>query len=192
MTAHNRPGRLQTVFLDRDGVINRDSAAYIKSWQEFEFLPGSLEALRRLTASGFTILVVTNQSAVGRGLISSETLAGIHRNMRSAIRRHGGRIRDVFFCPHVPQAGCDCRKPRPGLILQAQQRYGIDLEAAAMVGDSARDIACARRAGCALAVRVRSGIQDSVQQPPAAVETVADHVAENLLDAVRWLMRRRR
>lgn len=189
MTANNLPGRLETVFLDRDGVINRDSAAYIKSWHEFDFLPGSLDAIRDLTASGFNILVVTNQSAVGRGLISSETLAGIHRNMRSAIRRHGGRIRDVFFCPHAPGAGCDCRKPRPGLIRQAQQRYGVDLAAAVMIGDSARDIACARRAGCALAVRVKSGIQNSLQQQPAGGETDADHVARDLLDAARWLIR---
>ena len=178
-----------TVFLDRDGVINRDSPDYITSWAQFEFLPGSLEAIGRLSRAGFAVMVITNQSAVGRGMMDRATLAEIHHNLRKAVDAHGGRIAAIFTCPHHPDEGCDCRKPKPGLILQAQRQFQLDLRAATMIGDSARDIQCALRAGCGRTVLVRSGLHDdgprlhALGMPPVTV--VCDLAA-----AVDWLLAR--
>ncbi|MGA9478920.1 MAG: HAD-IIIA family hydrolase, partial [Desulfobacterales bacterium] len=99
----------KVVFLDRDGVINRDSPAYIKSWAEFDFLPGSLLALRRLTVAGFTLIILSNQSAVNRGMLSLETLLDMHRRLQADVAAAGGCITDIFFCPHRPEEGCACR-----------------------------------------------------------------------------------
>ena len=115
----------KVVFLDRDGTINRDSADYIKSRQEFEFLSGSLEAIKNLTLNGFVNIVITNQSAVPRKLISFKELELLHHMMVQAVALNGGEIKDVFYCPHMPEDGCDCRKPEPGLIFQAQEKYDL-------------------------------------------------------------------
>jgi D-glycero-D-manno-heptose 1,7-bisphosphate phosphatase len=129
-----------TVFLDRDGTVNRDLPGYIKSWSEFEFLPGSIEAVRDLTLNGFRVIIITNQSAVARNLLSLKELEYIHAMMRKALESKGGKITDVFYCSHMPDDNCACRKPKPGLIYRAQEKYRIDLASAVMVGDSARDI----------------------------------------------------
>lgn len=181
--------KLKTVFLDRDGVINRDSRDYIKSWAEFEFLPGSLKALARLTTANLGIIVISNQSAVNRGLITDRELARIHDGMRQAVQASGGRIDDIFFCPHRPDENCACRKPAPGMILAAAEKYGLDLSRCAMVGDSARDIECAVRAGCGRAVLVTSGINPGGERRKlAALGLIADHVAAGLPGAVTWLL----
>lgn len=145
------------VFLDRDGVINQDSSAYIKSWSEFRFIPGSLEAIRRLAREGAAIVVVTNQSGINRGLFSRAVLEEMHRRMCDAVSRSGGRIWDVFFCPHTPDEGCECRKPAPGLIQEALRRHDLSLDTAWIVGDSARDIIAGKQAGCRYAALVRTG-----------------------------------
>ena len=137
----------KAVFLDRDGVINRDSPDYIKRLEEFEFLPGSLDALRRLAQRGFACIVITNQSAPARGLMTFEALDAIHRRLCAAVAEAGGRILDIFICPHLPADGCSCRKPKPGLLHAAQRKYGIDFSSAAMIGDSVTDIECALNAG---------------------------------------------
>jgi len=180
--------KLETLFLDRDGVINRDSQNYIKSWEEFEFLPGSLEAIARLTAANLRVIVVTNQSALNRGLITRRELERIHDGMRQAVQAHGGRIDDIFFCPHRPNETCGCRKPAPGLILAAREKYDLDLAAGAMVGDSARDVECAIRAGCAHTVLVTAGIHTGQRRKLTARGLAADHVAGSLSDAVDWLL----
>jgi D-glycero-D-manno-heptose 1,7-bisphosphate phosphatase len=135
----------KVVFLDRDGTINRDSRDYIKSREEFEFLPGSLKAIEELTANGFTIVVITNQSALPRKLISLEELERIHTMMCKTVQSNKGKLKDIFYCPHMPDDDCDCRKPAPGLILRAQSKYSIDLADAVMVGDSHRDIECGHK-----------------------------------------------
>ncbi len=146
----------RVVFLDRDGVINRDSPDYVKSVAEFEFLPGSCEAMRRLAEHGFEAIIVTNQSAVGRGWMTTDGLAAIHQRLCDGVRDFGGLIRDILVCPHRPDENCACRKPRPGLILKAQRRHGIDLASAVMVGDSAKDIECALNANVGASVLARS------------------------------------
>lgn len=176
-----------TVFLDRDGVINRDSPDYITSWDQFHFLPGSLTAIRRLTEAGRTVIVITNQSAVGRGMMDAATLEAIHRNLCREAAAHGGRIAAVFHCPHHPDAGCTCRKPAPGLIRQAQRRFAIDLATAAMIGDSARDVQCGKRAGCGRTILVRSGLHDH-RSRLASQGLTPDWVADDLAAAVEWLL----
>ncbi len=177
----------KVVFLDRDGVINRDSPDYIKSWSEFKFLPGSLNAMRELTANGFTTILITNQSLINRGMAPEKELDHIHAMMKKAVVSEGGHITDIFFCPHRPDEGCGCRKPKPGLIHQAEERYRIDLADACMIGDSAKDIECARNAGCGCAILVRTGNGIRAEQILSERNIFPDHVAGNLCEAVQLL-----
>jgi len=179
---------LKVVFLDRDGVINRDSPDYIKSWSEFKFLPGSLEALKKLTQKGFRIIVITNQSAVNRKMMSREGLELIHTRMQAAAAEGGGKISDIFFCPHTPDEGCSCRKPKPGLIHQARRRYAIDLKNTYLVGDSAKDIECARNAGCDRTILVRTGNGAEAESVLNQKNIAPDYVAADLNDAADWII----
>ena len=179
------------VFLDRDGVINRDSADYILSLAQFEFLPGSLAALRRLTACGFPLIVVTNQSALGRGWISADELARIHDHLRSAAAAAGARILDILVCPHHPSEGCACRKPLPGLLHAAAAAHAVDFRSAVLIGDSRRDIQCARRAGVGTTILVRTGNGERAAEELAAEGIVPDRVADDLAQAADWLIAQR-
>lgn len=176
------------IFLDRDGVINHDSDGFIKSVTEFVFLPRSLAALRLLAEGGFQVILVTNQSGVGRGIIAPENLAAIHRHLIETVETHGGRIKDIFFCPHLPEDGCDCRKPKPGLLFNARDTYGISLSRTAMVGDKAIDINCAHRAGCQRAILVRTGHGERAVRELAERRLSVDYLADDLYDAVRYLL----
>ena len=180
----------KVVFLDRDGVINQDSPDYIKSWAEFKFLPGSIAALKKLTIGGFTTMIITNQSAINRRMISQDTLDDIHTRMRDAVMAGGGRIKDIFFCPHRPDEGCNCRKPKPGMILRAQKTHRIELGSAYMVGDSAKDIECAHKAGCGHAILVKTGNGTQAEKILAEKNIYPEHVAANLLAAVNWITAR--
>jgi D-glycero-D-manno-heptose 1,7-bisphosphate phosphatase len=135
------------VLIDRDGVINRDSDAYIRRVEEWVPLPGSLEAIADLTRAGFTVAVITNQSGIGRGLFTAETLEEIHAAMRRAVEAVGGRIAGIFYCPHHPDEGCDCRKPQPGLLRQAAAALDARLEGVAFIGDKLSDVEAARAVG---------------------------------------------
>jgi len=179
------------VFLDRDGVVNRDSPNYIKSLSEFEFLPRSLAGLQMLAANQFRAILVTNQSAVNRGLITEKTLTAIHASMQAEIRAHGGEMNDIYFCPHTPIEGCECRKPAPGMILGAQKEHRIDLAAACMVGDSAKDIECARRAGVGRALLVKTGNFDKAMHDLTAKGIRPDVIVADLYDAAEWIIKDR-
>ena len=144
------------VILDRDGVINHDSDDYIKSPDEWQPLPGSLEAIARLCRADYTVVVATNQAGVGRGLFSLEMLTRIHRKMASSIRDKGGRLDSIFFCPHSPADQCGCRKPKPGMLLEISDRLTIRLSGVPVVGDSLRDLEAAAAAG-AMPVMVKTG-----------------------------------
>jgi len=148
--------RPRLVILDRDGVINADSDAFIKSPREWQALPGSLGAIRDLGAAGFDVVVATNHSGVGRGLFDLEILAAIHRRMRDSVQAAGGRLAGIYFCPHHPDDGCDCRKPAPGLLRQIARDFGCALDDVPVVGDSARDLAAAVAVG-ARPILVRTG-----------------------------------
>lgn len=186
-----KPANISAVFLDRDGVVNRDSADYIKSWDDFAFLPRSIDAIVRLTRAGLTTILVTNQSIIGRGWVPPEGLAEIHRRMCAAIAARGGRIDAIYHCPHHPDEGCRCRKPRPGMMADAAADHGIDLSRAVMIGDSAKDIACARNAGCGTAILVKTGDYPKAAAALAADGLSPDGVTEDLWDAVDLLLAER-
>jgi len=152
--ARTKPARL--IVLDRDGVINRESRDFIRSPAEWVPLPGSIQAIADLTAAGFAVVVATNQSGVGRGLFTAEVLAAIHARMTEAIEVAGGRLAGIFSCPHRPEDGCECRKPRPGLMRQVEAQFGIPLRGRPVIGDSYRDLEAAWKVG-ARAILVRTG-----------------------------------
>ena len=188
MTGQEKKQRV--VFLDRDGVINRDSPDYIKSWSEFEFLPGSLEALKALKTHGFVVILITNQSVIQRKLVSKKGLEHIHDMMKKTVLSNGGEIKDIFFCPHIPEEECDCRKPNPGLILDAGKKYRIDLKASIMVGDSAKDVECARNAGCGTAILVKTGNGISAEKQLIEKMIRPDAIVRDLLEASHWIISR--
>jgi len=138
---------MKIVILDRDGTINHDSDQYIKSPAEWKPIPGSLEAIARLTQGGWRVVVATNQSGIARGLFDMTTLNAIHGEMHRAVAQAGGRIDAIFFCPHAADSNCECRKPKPGLLREIGARFGVELEDVPMVGDSLRDVAAAAAAG---------------------------------------------
>jgi D-glycero-D-manno-heptose 1,7-bisphosphate phosphatase len=138
---------VKLVILDRDGTINQDSDQYIKSPAEWKPIPGSLEAIARLTQGGWRVAVATNQSGLSRGLFDMSTLNAIHAEMHRAVGQAGGRIDAIFFCPHAADSNCDCRKPKPGLLHEIASRFGVELEGVPMIGDSLRDVTAAAAAG---------------------------------------------
>ena len=144
------------ILLDRDGVINRDSDAFIKSEDEFLPLPGAYDAIAALCRAGFRIAVCTNQSGIGRGLLSETVLAAIHQKLERGIVAAGGILDGISYCPHLPEDDCDCRKPRPGMILKLMGRLQVRAEETTFVGDSLRDLEAGLAAGCRV-VLVRTG-----------------------------------
>lgn len=147
---------MRLVILDRDGVINEDSDAYIKSPEEWQAIPGSLDAMARLTHAGFNIVVATNQSGVSRGLFNVDMLNRIHNRMIDEVNHKGGKIDAIFFCPHGPLDKCRCRKPGTGLFEDIAARLKTNLNGTYAVGDSLRDIEAARAAK-ALPILVKTG-----------------------------------
>ena len=148
-TAPPSIGRRPAIFLDRDGVINeRIVDGYVTNWQEFRFVDSAVSVLRDLARLRVPTLVISNQSGVGRGLVSRGTLRQITQRFVAALERRGGRIDGVYYCPHRPDEGCPCRKPRPGLLFRAARDWRIDLGASVMIGDTVGDVQAAQAAGC--------------------------------------------
>ncbi len=147
---------MKLIILDRDGVINYDSAEFIKKPAEWIPIPGSLEAIARLNQDGFRVVVATNQSGVGRGLLDMAALNSIHDKMHKALGHVGGRIDAVFYCPHAQEANCACRKPRPGMLEDIAHRFNAELAGVPCIGDSLRDLQAAATVG-ALPMLVLTG-----------------------------------
>jgi D-glycero-D-manno-heptose 1,7-bisphosphate phosphatase len=170
------PADVRTLFLDRDGVINRPvPGGYVLSWDQFEFIPGALDAIAMLSARFERIVVITNQQCVGKGQISNDQLAAIHRQMSQEIRAAGGRVDGIFVCPHLARAGCDCRKPRTGLIRQARHCFPeIDLRRALLIGDQAADMEMARTAGLPAVQLMQNGGSSSGNVSPLAIDHAND------------------
>lgn len=147
---------MRLVILDRDGVINEDSAEFIKSPSEWKPIRGSLEAIARLHRAGWRVLVVTNQSGIARQLFDLDTLARIHQTMHQRVSASGGLIDAVFFCPHGPDDNCNCRKPKPGMFHDIANRLRIDLTGVPAIGDSLRDLQAAAAVG-AQPILVKTG-----------------------------------
>jgi histidinol-phosphate phosphatase family protein len=159
--------RQPTVILDRDGVLNRKPprAQYVSNWHEFHWLPGAQEALRLLKQTGHRVIIVSNQAGIARGVMTETDLKQIHSRMRVEVEEAGGRIDEIYYCPHDWNDGCDCRKPSPGLLFQAQRDLSLDLSRTVFLGDDARDGEAAERAGCPfLRVSEEKGLLECVQQ----------------------------
>ena len=165
---------MKLVILDRDGVINLDSEHYIKSPEEWKPIAGSLEAIARFTQAGFRVVVATNQSGVGRGLFDMATLNAIHDKMHKAVNQLGGRIDAVFFCPHAQDAGCACRKPQPGMLLEIAERFNVALAGVPAIGDSLRDLQAASAAG-ARPILVLTGKGEQTQKAGGLPEGTEIH-----------------
>lgn len=167
------------MFLDRDGLINRRPpvGTYVTRIEEFEILQGVPEAIRRLNDAGFPVFVVTNQRGLALRAMSGATVRRIHAELERALRRTGARLAGIYVCPHDVDAGCDCRKPQPGLLLRAAAKHGIDLRRSWMIGDSESDVLAGKRARCRT---IRAGGDGG----PAEAEAVPDFVAANLPQAV--------
>jgi len=147
---------MKLIILDRDGVINQDSDDYIKSPEEFIPIAGSLAAIARLKQAGYIVVVATNQSGVARRLFDIGTLNAIHEKLQRELARYGASLDGIFFCPHGPEDGCECRKPKAGLLREIATRFQVDLDCVPNIGDSLRDIEAAREVG-AMPILVKTG-----------------------------------
>ena len=189
---------MKTVFLDRDGVINQNppNMGYVQSWSEFSFIPNARKAIRELTQSGYRIIVVTNQAGIGRELFSEENLRDIHARMVSEIVETGGRIDAVYYCPHHPNAGCECRKPKSGMLIRAVREHNIDLSSTYLIGDSTTDIQAGQRVGTKTLLVLTGLGQESyhhyINTKPCRRVDKNGHRPEkiftNLYTATRWLI----
>ncbi len=168
----------KAVFLDRDGTLIPDRG-YLADPGGVALFPGVPEALRSLRERGFLLVLVTNQSGIGRGFFSNADLEAVHRRLMQLLERHGAGLDDIFFCPHAPDDACDCRKPKPGMILHAARKWGIDCTASFMVGDSPADMGAGRAAGCRTVC---------VGPIPCAPPPAIDFHARDLPAAAAWIL----
>jgi D-glycero-D-manno-heptose 1,7-bisphosphate phosphatase len=138
------------VFLDRDGVINKKAprAQYVRSWNEFVFLPGAKEAMALLTQHRYKVFIITNQAGIARGVMTEHDLNRIHTRMKNELANHGAKIEGIYFCPHGWNEGCKCRKPKPGMLFQAARDHDVDLTKTHFIGDDERDLYAGNAAGC--------------------------------------------
>lgn len=175
---------MKAVFLDRDGVINRKApeGEYIPRWDEVRFFPDVFEAVSDLYRAGFKIIVITNQRGIALRKVQLEDLEDIHARMKASFGWHGAVIAGIYFCPHDISEKCQCRKPKPGLLMQAARDHALDLRCCWMVGDAASDIEAGRRAGCKT-VRIISRLQSGKSEPKA------DITARDLRSAVRKILK---
>jgi len=172
---------MKLIILDRDGVINQDSDAYIKSPDEYIPIPGSLEAIARLNQAGYTVVVATNQSGIARGMYDERVLQLIHDKQRMLLNKVGGEIDRIYYCPHGPDDHCDCRKPKPGMLQQILKDYPADAATVPAIGDSLRDLQAAQLVG-AQPVLVKTGkglktLQQLADQPGLQQVPVYDNLA---------------
>ena len=182
------------VFLDRDGTLIEERG-YLDRLELLSVFPWTADALRLLKRAGFVTVLVTNQSAVGRGLIDEPFLRRVHDEMNARLAPGGGAVEHIYFCPHIHDAQveryrqvCECRKPRPGMIERASRELGLDVGRSVMVGDCWRDVACGRAAGVrALLVRTGQGAREERVPPPSGVG--ADAILNNLMEAAGWILR---
>jgi D-glycero-D-manno-heptose 1,7-bisphosphate phosphatase len=181
---------MKLVILDRDGTINADSDEYIKSPDEWQPLPGALEAIARLNHAGWHVAIASNQSGLGRGLFDVAALNAIHTKMHKAVGALGGRIDAVFYCPHSPDEGCQCRKPMPGLFEQIGERFGIDLKNTPVVGDTSRDLIAGVAVGC-IPHLVLTGKAESLRGQPLPLDYPPNTmVHQDLAAFADWLVTR--
>ena len=181
---------MKTLFIDRDGVINKDPGgwtehSYVTREEDLHFLPGSLEALRKLKENGFQVIIVSNQAGVNKGYFTEKTLRKINERMIRSIEGSGGKIKAVYYCIHKGEERCDCRKPKPGLITKAAREHKIDLKSCFIIGDGVMDIEAGRQSGLTT-ILVLSG--KSSREDVKKWDIKPDHIFTTLLEAVDWVI----
>jgi histidinol-phosphate phosphatase family protein len=177
------------IFLDRDGVINEDRKDYVKSWEEFRFIKGVRQALKKIHQAGIPVVVITNQSVIGRGMVTEAKLSVIHDRMLKGIKKAGGEILKVYYCPHHPDAHCLCRKPRIGMLKKAARELNLDLKRCLFVGDSLKDIQAGNRAGCrTLLVQTGQGRQSLIKILSGKTRIKPDWVCDDLPSATPLIL----
>lgn len=185
---------VKLVILGRDGVLNIYREDHVKAPEEWQPVPGALEAVARLNHAGWHAVVATNQAGIGRGMIDMASINAVHAHMNRELLARGGRVDAVFFCPHAPEEACDCRKPLPGMMLDIGRRYGVDLAQVPMVSDTLRDLQAAATAGCephlVLTGRAQGLDGDAVAQIVSQVPAARVHA--DLAAFAEWLLRRNR
>ena len=184
---------MKLIILDRDGVINQDSDAYIKSAEEWHPIPGSIDAIAQLCNAGFSVVVATNQSGLARGLFGLDDLEAIHDKMRRLVEAAGGHIAGIYYCPHLPSAGCTCRKPAPGLLDAIAQDFGTSLAGVAFIGDSLKDLQAGVKRQCQpILLRTGKGSGYEGLLPAEPNEQVRNaQVHNDLASAVDYLLDKR-
>jgi D-glycero-D-manno-heptose 1,7-bisphosphate phosphatase len=178
----------RAVFLDRDGVINQEApdGQYVTRWEDFHLLPGVIEGIAQLNRAGLRAIVVTNQRCVAKGLLTEAELEKLHRQMCEHLARAGAKIDAIYYCPHELEPACDCRKPAPGMLLEAARSHGLDLAASWMIGDSDSDIQAGKNAGCRTArLRRKKQTGNDAEDSPKGD---ADIMAASFLDAIQQIL----
>jgi D-glycero-D-manno-heptose 1,7-bisphosphate phosphatase len=178
---------MRAIFLDRDGVICKNRTDHVKSWREFEFLPGAIQSIAQLSRLPYLIIVITNQAVIGRKMVEAEAVEEIHRKMVSKLVSAGGRIDAIFTCPHRPEDNCDCRKPQPGMLLEAKRTFDIDLSRSYLVGDAATDILAAQRVG-STAIMILTGRGEQQLVPAFKMAMTPFTITQNLASATAHIM----
>lgn len=179
--------KARAIFLDRDGVINEDSEAFITTTDQVRVFPSVSQAIRSLREIGFLIIVVSNQSGVGRGLLSEATLGEINNTIRNELKKDGAELDAMYHCPHLPTDNCSCRKPRNGMLIQASKDFNLDTSESYMVGDKPSDIACGESSGCTT-ILCLSG--QSKGFDPRKFVAYPDYICVDLLSASKWILDR--
>jgi D,D-heptose 1,7-bisphosphate phosphatase len=180
----------KAVFLDRDGTINEDPG-YLSDPSQLKLFEGVPESLGRLKSAGFLLVVVSNQSGVGRGLIQPDVLPKIHEKLNSMLKAQFGVIDEFQLCLHHPDKNCDCRKPKTKLFLDAKHSLGIDISSSYMIGDKVSDIVAGKAAGCKGSILVRTGHGSQSEQMLKSEKIKPDVVTNNLMDAAHWILSRK-
>ena len=174
---------MKTVFLDRDGVINenRDND-YVKRWDEFKFLPKVKDAIKALTEARWSIIIVSNQACIGKGIVSAQVVEEINARMIDEIERCGGKVKAVYYCPHRADENCECRKPKPGMLLRAACEFGIELSDSYLIGDNITDIEAGAQAGCTT-ILVKTGLGKEHLETRSQWQVNPDYIAAHLCEA---------
>jgi histidinol-phosphate phosphatase family protein len=173
------------LFLDRDGVIIENCLNYVRSWNDVKIYSQAISALARISTSPYRIIIVTNQSAVGRGIITLETAWAINNRLVKVVEQSGGRVDEVYMCPHAPEESCNCRKPKPGLLLQAAQEHNLDMRKSILIGDALTDLEAGQSSSVGKMALVRTGRGDSQARHPQREELISFPIFEDLSEALQ-------
>jgi len=178
----------KVIFLDRDGVIIENRPHYVTSWHEVKFIDGSIEAIAALTKAAYQIFIITNQSGINRGIIPLQTANEISQRINKTIQQNGGRITDVFMCPHTPEDNCNCRKPKPGLLLAARDKYKINLQSSILIGDALTDLQAGINAGVGRVILVKTGRGQKEEQKVRVSNIKYFEIFNSLLEATNAIL----